>query len=156
MTEIVKYSLREISTGKLLTYSTTNNSDGHCCVSESYKLNTYEDLVWEVDDLETATFVKNVSTSWYNAGYESPQHDFEPEELEIVQVTKTVNVFTARSDKYPTLREFLTWKASKRREEGNISDAKYFEYTVKEGTNPDLDEPLKDKYEYKRWLKGEL
>ena len=61
--------------------------------------------MWLVDSVEHAEFVRNFPTEWFNAGYETPSHDFESDDLEVVSVEIVVN--TQKVDvSIPTVYEF--------------------------------------------------
>ena len=83
-----KYGLRQKGKKKLLGFYTTSNSEGDFCVAIEYTLCYQTDNVWLVNSKKTAEFAKN-PTAWYNADYTSPNHNFKPEELEVVEVKLT-------------------------------------------------------------------
>jgi len=91
-----KYGLRLKKTGQLLGVSTTSNEGSDFCGDVSHwleapgKYTSYD--TWLVDDLLRAEYVRNFSTPWYNAGYATPGHDFEADELEVVSIEVSVNV----------------------------------------------------------------
>ena len=109
------YGLKHKESGNLIKFFTTSNRGGDFCVDYSYNLvedNDNGDLgsLWLVNDPLIAEYVRNFSTKWYNAGMESPYHNFKPEELEVVKVvieTSTIEV------KIPTVEELLISKYGK-------------------------------------------
>lgn len=90
--EVVKYGLFHIPTNKLIGYHTDSNADGEFCVETQYILSKYEDNVWLVDDEVTASWVRTHSTKWYNADFETPSHDFDPNELKVVKVIQIMEI----------------------------------------------------------------
>ena len=93
MENITKYGLMEKSTGKLLTYYYSHNDNAEFCVDDTYKLtsNTIGDNIWMVDHKKIANLAK-ISTPWFNADYESPNHDFKEEDLQVVKITLSIEV----------------------------------------------------------------
>ncbi len=118
------YGLRLISgkyKGKILGYRVSSNDAADFCGSTNTTLDEYEDNMWLVDTAENAEYVRQVSTKWYNAGHETPKHNFKPEQLEVCKVeieivTEPVKV------KIPTALEYYTEKAK---------NDKGHEYTIK-------------------------
>lgn len=102
----VRYGLRLKGTKKILGYYIRSNSDADFCVPNSYVLCSSEDNLWLVSSPEQAEYVRNYSTEWYNAGYESPQNPFKPEELEVVKVSIIVSM-TAINVSIPTFPEYI-------------------------------------------------
>ena len=86
---MIKYGLREKSTGKMATFTTEDRGGGDS-VNPSYTLSFYkDDPIWLVDEAKRAAYVLHYSTPWYNAGYETPRHSFDPDEVEVVKVVTT-------------------------------------------------------------------
>jgi len=84
-----KYALRHIKSGKLLGFIATSNSDGAFCVDVAFTLDLDEQL-WTVDSRDVAEKVRKESEKWYNAHWESPQHNFKANELEVVELNITI------------------------------------------------------------------
>jgi hypothetical protein len=95
-TTTTKYAIRKKGKDFPITYSTSSNEGGYACVSVSHYLSTDNcesvgELVWYSDTKERATRVLNQSTADYNAGYETPNHDLDPKDYEVVQVMMTIS-----------------------------------------------------------------
>jgi len=65
-------------------YDAIENPEFSVSVSFSFSMN--EGNVWIVDSKETAEFAINNHTPWYNAGYSTPKHDFNPKKFEVVEL----------------------------------------------------------------------
>jgi hypothetical protein len=92
--ETVKYGLLNTATSQLLEYDTTSNPEDTEGVSVSYTLTTAGNgHPWLVDDAMHAEWVRNNSTPWYNAGYETPEHSGEIKQydLKVVKVVMTTS-----------------------------------------------------------------
>jgi len=109
MAKTIKYALREKASRKLLGYTLSSNAEGDFCVENQYCLYAGDEKVWQVDEAWQAEYVRQNSTEWYNAGYETPTHDYEPEELEVVEVTTVVDEKLVEV-KIPTNEEYWNWK----------------------------------------------
>lgn len=105
--EKIKYGLFHKGKNQLLGFTVQSNADGDCCCDMAYSLDTDTDNEWLVDDALTAAYVRQYSTEWYNAGYDTPINRFEPEELEVVKVTITTEVVDVT---VPTFEEYLREK----------------------------------------------
>jgi len=86
----VKYALRHKAKDKLLGFFVRHNGYNADGVSQSHYLCDYEENVWYADSPGHAEYVRHVSTPWYNAGYETPGHEYDAEELEVVKLEMTV------------------------------------------------------------------
>lgn len=91
-----KYAIRKKGKDLPITYSTSSNDGGYACVSDSYNLSSdnYEgsgEPVWYAETKEQAAKVLQDSTAWYNAGYETPSHDLDLKDYEVVQVMMTIS-----------------------------------------------------------------
>jgi len=107
--EEVKYGLWHKKEKCMLKVSTTSNDGADFCTDISHSLTTYGDQVWYAHDIFAAEYVRNFSTEWYNANYETPNHNFEPDELAIVKV-KIRTEFCPEEFMVPTMKEFLAIK----------------------------------------------
>ena len=105
MTIETKYGLRHKESGKLLCVHTISNGGGSDCIDISHSLSVSGDRVWYVDAAFIAEYVRNHSTEWYNADYESPTHKFKPEELETVVVETRVETNLVGVE-LPTFEEY--------------------------------------------------
>jgi hypothetical protein len=86
MSKETKYALRHKNTGDILGYSVLSNDEADFCVDASYTLHHTSNKKWYVDEPEHAEYVRRYSTEWYNADYNTPNHDFRAEELSVVKV----------------------------------------------------------------------
>lgn len=102
------YCLKHKASGELIGYYTSSNNPGDDCVDVQYVLTegVTDGRLWYVDDKYQAEYVRNFSTSWYNAGHDTPTHDFDADELEVVEVEITQKV-TPVEVSIPTLKEYL-------------------------------------------------
>jgi len=107
MTKTVeKYGLRLKETGEVLGFYYESNSGLDFCGETTCNLSISDDKMWLVDDKYQAEYVRNYSTEWYNAGYETPTNPFESEELEVVKV-KVVTDVEPETASVPTMEEYL-------------------------------------------------
>jgi hypothetical protein len=89
MKKITKFGLRlkKSHYKNLFGVSTHINIDGSSDRIE-YRFDALSDNIWLVNTEEIAEKAKK-QTSWYNTDYETPNHRFNAEDLEIVKVTLT-------------------------------------------------------------------
>lgn len=85
----IHYGLRHITTDTLVTYYTQSNVGGQMDTQHILSLSDYN-YPWEVKSPEEAEYVRTHSTRWYSAGHDTPTHSFQPDELEVVKITKEV------------------------------------------------------------------
>ena len=104
-----KYGLRHKKTGKILGVSSSSNEGQDFCGDVSFRLSLHSDVMWSVDTLLNAEYVRNFSTEWYNADYTAPTNEFEPEELEVVEIAIETTVACIEA-KIPTFDEYLKIK----------------------------------------------
>lgn len=90
--EITKYGLLHKETNRIVGYDIQSNEGKDCCVSNQYILNNYSDNMWLVNTIEEAEYVKRRSTEWYNADYNTPTHDYDENEIEIVKVESSITI----------------------------------------------------------------
>jgi len=110
---IVKYGLWNIKEKKLLKFTNTSNSGADICRDTSTELDTYGDSIWLADSAINAEYVRNFTTPWYNAGYLTPMHGYESDELIVVRVTIKANI-ESEDVRIPDSREFFTKKYQKK------------------------------------------
>lgn len=104
----IKYALKHKKTKEIVGYYTSPNNGGDCCDNE-YILSLGEDNKWYVDSPEHAEWVKQNSTEWYNAGYDTPNHNFKAADLAVVKVT--IEIHEEELDiKLPSFEEYATYK----------------------------------------------
>jgi len=113
-TATIKYGLRHIESGRLVTVYTRSNA-GHdfCCDQEHILSDLPDKPVWGVDERWHADWVRRHSTEWFNAGYDTPSHRFNPDELEVVKITiiqtvETVDTSDLVSDETIVRERFTT------------------------------------------------
>lgn len=116
-TTTIKYGL--MMDGKLLSYTSNSNEGSDFCNERSYELiQSYEEDstkdVWLVDDEITAEYVRNYSTEWYNADYETPINRFidQKDKISVVKVEITTDI-TPVDIKFPTMEELSRTKYEK-------------------------------------------
>jgi len=107
-----RFGLRNKSNGKILGYYTQPNL-ADCCVETQYILDTESEQMWLVNEPENAEWVRLNPTEWYNAGYNTPSHSFDDNELEVVSVEININVNSV-DIKIPTPYEYFRKKYEKK------------------------------------------
>jgi hypothetical protein len=61
--------------GELATYDVESNGDAEDCGALKYSISFNKwDHLWLVDSESTANKAIRISTPWYNAGYDTPEH----------------------------------------------------------------------------------
>lgn len=114
----VVYALRHIESGRILWMSRTLNTGGHACNEYTVELNhygcddDYDINFWYIDELVNAEFVRNFSTEWYNSSERTPNHSYEPEELEVVEITRQITTKKVNPH-IPSVKEFYRLKYEK-------------------------------------------
>lgn len=108
----IKYALKLKKTGKLLTYEESSNEGKDFCGNITVELSTYGDRIWYADTPEQAEYVRHYSTEWYNAGYDTPNHPYDIEDLITVKVEIEI-IEEEIKVKLPTFEEFARYKADK-------------------------------------------
>lgn len=85
---MLKYGLRHKASGLLLIAEVRSNGEHEFCGSTETTLTHGGDgePAWMVPTPEHAEYVRQFSTEWYNSGYDTPGHPYEPEELEVVEI----------------------------------------------------------------------
>jgi len=129
---MIKYGLRETKTGKVLGYYTTSNSDGDFCIDTAYTLCSSEDNMWLVNSRFLAAYVRKNSTAWYNAGYDTPMHDYNPKELEVVKVKQEIEIHKVRVQ-LPSVKRLFKDKYEK-------SEPKHYQYIMSLVEKGELDQ----------------
>lgn len=106
------YGLKHIESGNMLCYTIESNGDAEFCGDFSYTLDEDEhsNKIWLVGSPQHAEFVKNVSTEWYNAGYNTPSHRYSPNELVVVHVCADEELMEVSM---PSNTDVLQWQDSK-------------------------------------------
>ena len=105
--EKILYALRLKLTGKLLTFSASSNEGGDFCNDTEISLDDFSsNPVWYASTPEQAEYVRNFSTPWYNAGMETPNHNFDADELEVVKIVQ-IEEITPVEIKIPTVKEWI-------------------------------------------------
>lgn len=130
-----KYCLRVKKTGELAKYS-IRETDGDG-VPYQHSIEKQGDYIWFADSPEHAEYVRLYSTAWYNADYDTPTNNYNPEDLEVVKVSIVVNAEPV-SVEIPTIYEVYRSKYEKSEpehlanvkkliEEGRVKSYYYFE-----------------------------
>lgn len=108
----VVYGLRHIETRKLLCINRTSNEGSDFCGEYTVKLDypysdeKFDQNTWYTDELYNAEYVRQYPTEWYNSDEKTPDHQFEPEELEVVEVQREVRTIQ-HIVKIPTFLEYM-------------------------------------------------
>jgi hypothetical protein len=128
------YALRHIKTGALLRMERTSNQGSDFCNDTSVKLDhygyendDYDPDIWYIDEACNAEYVRQFSTEWYNSSERTPQHDYEPDELGVVEIKREIRT-TAKSFKVPTYLEFMKLQYAEK-------DPDHYNHIVKEYDN---------------------
>ena len=103
----VKYGL--LYKGKICGYTIQSNSEGRDCCDNQYELDETKTNEWLVDSKIQAEWVRNYSTKWYNAGYDTPTNPYDKEDLQVVEVIKIVSIIPIVV-KLPTFEEMAKIK----------------------------------------------
>ena len=119
-----KYGLRLKKTGKLLGTNISSNEGADFCGDVSVRLDDYSNNTWLVDSAINAEYVRNFSTAWYNADYKNPSHNYEAEELEVVESIIITSIAPVEV-KIPTFEEYMKLKYEK-------SDPNHYIYVMEE------------------------
>ena len=104
--KVTKYGLWHKKEKKVLGFYTRSNKGADFCGDTTHELCLSNEKMWLVDNPYQAEYVRNFSTPWYNAGYETPENEFEPEEMEVVKVEITTDI-TPEQVTVPTLEKCL-------------------------------------------------
>ena len=99
------FGLRNIKTNTLVGVSTRSNEGGEFCGDVQYLLDLSGDTPWIVEDALTAAWVRENSTEWYNAGYETPTNEYDPESMEVVAIE--IHVKKVEQPNLPTHDEYI-------------------------------------------------
>ena len=108
--EEIRYSLRHKKKNLILGFYTSSNAEGDFCTDTEHILGLHCENVWETNKAWKAEYVRRFPTPWYNADYETPNHHFDPDELEVVERRIITNPITV---KFPTKEEMLEFKCKK-------------------------------------------
>ena len=86
-TKKIQYGLRNKKSNILLKAEPSSNENREFCASIGYQLIDWgDDPIWLVESPEHAEFVRHHTTSWYNAGYDTPINNYDAEDLQVVKV----------------------------------------------------------------------
>lgn len=146
MSTAIKYGLRHRGSGEILRVEERSNDEGSFCVQVSHELRLGARRDWLVDSPEKAEYVRLNPTPWYNAGFDTPEHEFGAAELEVVRVTVTVECQPVAVE-LPTPEELLEWRYGPK---GRKPDAKRLKEFLRHLSRGSLDPPLWSDYE--EWL----
>jgi hypothetical protein len=101
------YGLLHKESGNIVGFDTSSNEGGDFCCSTQYSLNHSSEHPWIVDDELTAAYVRRFSTEWYNAGYETPSHHYDADELQVIKIEIKTSVTHLIEQELPTYKEFI-------------------------------------------------
>lgn len=124
MTKVIKYGLRRKKNGKILGYRSESNDGRDFCGDKTYSLSLSGENMWLVDTPYQAEYVRVYNTPWFNAGYATPENEYDANDLEVVEVEVVTKVVPV-SVKVPTMKEYLKVKYEK-------EDPAHYRYTLKE------------------------
>jgi hypothetical protein len=119
-----KICLKHKKSGKLLGYSVTANDGADFCIDISHTLHHAHgnDRLWCAHSLEHAEYVRQHTTPWYNATYETPEHYYAPDELAVVEV-KIETTEKEIEVTLPTYEEFAEFHSH-----GNKKEYEFYMY----------------------------
>ena len=86
MDQTKKFGLRAKKSGKVVGYTTLQRYGGYSCEPEYILDANISETIWLVNDAKVAEYVRLNQTEWYNAEYETPSHNFSPEEFGVVEI----------------------------------------------------------------------
>jgi hypothetical protein len=139
------YALRHKETGRLLRMNKSSNGDAEFCNDQTVRLDHwmcddgfFDMDTWYIDEIYNAEYVRQYSTEWYNSGERCPEHDYEPDDLEIVEIKREIRT-AVKHVKIPTFPEYMTIKY-KDKEKG------HYEYIMDE-----YEKDQKRKYSHQKW-----
>jgi hypothetical protein len=118
----IKYGLRIKETGEILKAVAALNEDCDFCVDISYTIRPGMGIEWMVDAPTDAEYVRNNSTEWYNASYNTPDHGFKPDDLEVIRIELNIDPIDI---KIPTMEEYLKIKYEE-------EEPKHYKYMMSE------------------------
>ena len=84
------YALRLIKNKRYLAVIASSNEGSRYCNECSYELTDISESeypIWVTNDVRLAQYVREVSTPWYNSEPRFPTNNYEPEDIEIVELT---------------------------------------------------------------------
>lgn len=106
-----KYGLKYKKENKILGY-TVSSHDAEFSTGKCVELCHYQDNMWLVDSAAHAEYVRNNSVDWYNSSEDTPNNDYKPEELEVVEVV--INTAPVVDVVLPDVYELIKAKAQER------------------------------------------
>ena len=110
--KIVQYALRHIKSGKLLGFSVSSNDNGDFCNDTEVSLDEFNKNIWYTSTPEQAAYVRQFSTPWYNADMDTPNHDYEPGDLEVIKIIRD-ETHTKINVDIPTFEQLVELKYRK-------------------------------------------
>lgn len=140
----VKYGLRHKETGKILGVSSSSNEGREFCGDVSFRLTLHSDIMWSVDTVLNAEYVRNFSTEWFNADYDTPTNEFDAEELEVVEIAIETTVDCVEV-KIPTFEEYLKIKYGT--PGAKYYDKDHYEYVLSDVRKHGYDKPSYSLYD---------
>ena len=129
-TKTIQYGLRHKIKKTLLKVQATSNESASLCVSVAYELVDWSDNpMWLVESPEHAEFVKQHRTPWYNADYDTPINNYDPDELQVVKVTTEIEEEEVCVN-IPTFEQLMRHKY--KRESGKHYNPQHYTYVMNE------------------------
>ena len=116
---IVQFGLRHKKSGDLLKASIEAT-----CENTVTSLCRCGEQLWTVDSEYQAEYVRNMSTEWYNASHDTPSHDFEADDLEVVKI-ETLISDKQHAVSVPTKEAYFEIKYKK-------DDPKHYDYCMEQ------------------------
>ena len=110
------YVLRHIESGCFLRMERSSNAGADFCGDYTVKIDHYHgdgdrlnEETWYAEEAYGAEFVRQFSTPWFNSCERTPQHGYDPEELEVVELEREVRLKKVESS-IPTFEEYMELK----------------------------------------------
>jgi len=100
--EKIYYGLKLKDKDEILGYIVESTDGDEFCNNTAYTLCDWEEQEWLVETYDKALYVQYNSTKYYCAGHDTPTHNFKPEQLEIVKITK---IITYEIPKHPIIKK---------------------------------------------------
>ena len=114
-----KYGILCLKTNNLLKWESRDCGDdcGDMSGSTFHELtNDVDGSLWLVNTPEEAEYVRNFSTVYYNSDYLSPEHDFDPEQLQTVAIEMNTSTVVV---KIPDFEDFMNMRISQAEDSAN-------------------------------------
>ena len=93
MMQITKFGFLEKLTGNLINFRISAHLDTGCLDGYTVELMSGSDQsieIWLVNSADQAEWVRQNRTHWYDAVFDRPYHEFNADELEVVQIVMEI------------------------------------------------------------------